>query len=168
MSSLVMVRARHHAARAVTSQRDSCHVWRGCHEVGILILITITTSHLLAAVAAAGWGQPSLFLLYCFHQRSSVFIANNYTFTFSFCVLVSFFIILTHVSFDGCQINFVVVKIIINIMYTFNWILMQMLTCTHAIDIRCGVFMDEARVWSMVWGPPLLPRVIWRPSSALL
>ena len=108
--------------RHVRSRHSVTHVT--CHEDvtrSVLIMITITTSHLLAA-AAGGWLRPTvaIFSLLFSPAVLCLYIANNYTFTFSFCVLVSFFIILTHVSFDGCQINFVVVKIIINIMFTFN------------------------------------------------
>ena len=93
-----MVRARHHAARAVTSQRDSCHVSRGCHEVGILIMITITTSHLLAA-AAGGWLRPTvaIFSLLFSPAVLCLYCKPLYFYIFFLCFGVIFY------YFDPCK-----------------------------------------------------------------
>ena len=95
-----MVRARHHAARAVTSQRDSCHVSRGCHEVAILIMImiTITTSHLLAA-AAGGWLRPTvaIFSLLFSPAVLCLYCKQLYFYIFFLCFGVIFY------YFDPCK-----------------------------------------------------------------
>ena len=113
--------------RHVRSRHSVTHVT--CHEDvtrSVLIMITITTSHLLAA-AAGGWLRPTVAIfsllfspaVLCLYCKKLYFVLI-FLFSFIFVFVCYFGIILTHVSFDGCQINFVVVKIIINIMFTFN------------------------------------------------